>query len=314
MVTQKLQLPPELVIGPFFRADLEASGLSSGQLRSKSIRKARMSGLYFSEGAALDEVGVIRAVCRKYPASWASHFSAARIHGLWIPDEQLREQIHMSTLKPQARIRRGGIVSHESRTATGVISMAGIRISEPGRAVREMARLLPIEDVVVLIDQLIRIPRNKFDGTSTPILALSQWKNELADIRGAGKTKLVNATKLARVGSDSRPETLLRLAIVRSGLPEPELQLTFAHLGIFGFSADMGYSELRIAIHYDGRDHRRADQQHSDNSRDYLLEREGWRNLRCSSKDLAEGFVTFCDRLRHLIAEQQAILKTSAPL
>jgi len=286
--------------------------MSRRQVRSKSIKRAKMNGLYFAAETKFDEMDVLRAVCRKYPRAWVSYYSAARVHGLWIPRELPQDQIHVSVEYPHSRIRRAGLVSHESRNSRNLIDLGPLRITSPARTVMDLARFLSTDDLTALIDQLIRLPRLAFEGIERPLMTLAEWNSELDTFHGTGKKKLVVATKQARIGSDSRAESLLRLEIIRSGLPEPELQLTFGHMGIPGFSADMGYKKLRIAVHYDGRDHRNATQHHGDNSRDYYLEKAGWRNLRCSAVDFNEGFKTFCQRLRLVIEERRTELMVAA--
>ena len=77
------------------------------------------------------------------------------------------------------------------------------------------------------------------------------------------------------LGADSAPETLLRLAMLDAGLPEPELQLTLWD-GPMAPSADAGYRARRIALQYDGAHHLDEVQRHSDRRRDKAFEAAGW--------------------------------------
>lgn len=64
----------------------------------------------------------------------------------------------------------------------------------------------------------------------------------------------------AEGGADSPKETQLRLALVEAGLPDPGLQIIVVDPGFHPkhpASADLGCRRQLIAIHYDGKHHRR---------------------------------------------------------
>lgn len=105
-----------------------------------------------------------------------------------------------------------------------------------------------------------------------------------------GIVRAREALELMRVGADSAPESMLRLAMLDAGLPEPELQV---HLRIgdrLSPSADLGYRERRLAIQYDGGHHLEEEQIHSDRRRDKAFRTAGWTVLVFGKDDLADGF------------------------
>jgi hypothetical protein len=93
-----------------------------------------------------------------------------------------------------------------------------------------------------------------------------------------------------RVGADSGPETLLRLAMTDAGLPEPELQVRLRTGDERSPSADLGYRHRRIAIQYDGGHHLGDAQVFSDRRRDKAFESAGWTVMVFDKSDLADDF------------------------
>jgi very-short-patch-repair endonuclease len=74
-------------------------------------------------------------------------------------------------------------------------------------------------------------------------------------------------------------ETRIRIALHAHGLPAPEIQ--------FGVEADgrtrrldLAYPSVKLAIDYDGEDHRKQDRAHADLRREAALARLGWIVLR----------------------------------
>lgn len=311
-VNKRSELPPLIKGGAFTHRQLTANGVKSHRVRANDITKSSIYGVYLPEGLLFEDEQIMRSLQSHYPNSWASHFSAAKFHGLASPDAPTKDSVHLSTLRGQAKIRRRGIASYQAVNAERIIFRRGIRWSSPERTVMELARFSTVEEVVVMIDQLIREPRPELEHRWEPLVNFETWKALLPSWRSSGKSKLLEATQLARVGSDSPPETRLRLAILNAGLPEPSLQIELPAGGWPRPSADMGYEDLKIAVHYDGATHRSAKQQGTDNWRDNSFARLGWRNLRCSSVDLANGFKNTCRQLGMLIQEQRNVLGLTA--
>jgi hypothetical protein len=83
-----------------------------------------------------------------------------------------------------------------------------------------------VSDLVCMGDQLIRIPREAFEDRTHPyatLVGLRALVGRHPNLQGVMRAR--EALDLMRVGSDSAPETLLRLAMADAGLPEPDLQL-----------------------------------------------------------------------------------------
>ncbi len=115
-----------------------------------------------------------------------------------------------------------------------------------------------------------------------------------------GIVKAREALALMRVGADSGPETLLRLAMRDAGLPEPDLQITLWQ-GKGAPSADAGYRQRKIALQYDGDHHLDEPQRHSDRRRDNAFVAAGWTVLIFTQRDLANGFQDAVIRIKQAL-------------
>jgi hypothetical protein len=103
---------------------------------------------------------------------------------------------------------------------------------------------------------------------------------------GRGKARADRALQLVRPGAESRPESLLRLAILATGLPEPELNVeVYSSSGIFVGGADLLYRRYRLVIEYDG-DHHRVDSAQFDRDIGRLddFAAAGWRVVRIAKR------------------------------
>jgi very-short-patch-repair endonuclease len=77
-------------------------------------------------------------------------------------------------------------------------------------------------------------------------------------------------------------ETTLRLAIIRAGLPEPEVNWAILDVGgTFQGFADLAFPRFRVLVEYDGDHHRTdPDQYFTDVDRLWMFQTLGWRIVR----------------------------------
>ncbi|WP_343038121.1 endonuclease domain-containing protein [Arthrobacter wenxiniae] len=197
----------------------------------------------------------------------------------------------MSKPRKLPETRRKGITGHTLLAFDDEVeAVDGLRISTRARTWLDMARILPLPNLVCMSDQLIRIPRTVFEGRGEPYTTTVSLGSMMARHKNLqGIVRAREALGLMRVGSDSGPETLLRLAMLDAGLPEPGLQLSLWPTPNAP-SADLGYRRRRIAIQYDGRTHDDPFQAKSDRRRDDAFRKAGWTVLVFNSEDLAEGY------------------------
>lgn len=287
---------------PFTAAEAQARGLSRQVLRGRDVEGVGF-GIYRPVGWGFELREAARALCAASPGAWISHSTAARLHGLilppWLGDSN---ELHLSRPRRSAGVRRRGITAHKMTTFPEETEFDGVlRLSTRPRTWLDLARILPLADLVCMGDQLVRIPRQVFEGRDAPYAtpeSLRAMADRHRNLQGIVRAR--EALELIRVGSDSSPESLLRLAMVDAGLPEPELQIKLWDREDAP-SADAGYRARRIALQYDGAHHLDEDQRRSDTRRDRAFEAAGWTVLVFTQEDLADGFDCAVARIKNAL-------------
>ncbi|HET8958060.1 MAG TPA: hypothetical protein VFM95_06355 [Microcella sp.] len=183
-----------------------------------------------------------------------------------------------------------------------------------------LATQLTFPDLVAALDALRygtrprvdRDARHRFSDVDTVPARLRQlaprsdeeWREELGrffvDRRGERKINLMaRAWEASCSGVMSRPETLLRLAINRAGLPDPVVGYTIEHLG-WQQRPDLAWPEFAVLAEYEGDHHRTSQRQfrHDVTRFDQYLD-AGWSPVRVLSPDLFRNPMSMLARLEH---------------
>ena len=289
---RKQVLPLPLATAPFTFVSARASGVTVDRLRRKDVVNVGR-GLYRPAGWDFELEGAARALSAVSPGAWISHVTAARLRSQllppWLADST---ELHLSKPRALPAVRRKGIFGHTVLAREDEVELVdGIRLSTRSRTWLDLARDLPLDDLVSMGDELIRIPRVDFEGRTEPYDTLAGLRALVArhpNLQGIVRAR--EALELMRVGADSAPETLLRLAIASAGLPEPELQVPLRAGDARSPSADLGYRHRRLAIQYDGGHHLEEAQMFSDRRRDKAFESAGWTVLVFDKDDHADDF------------------------
>lgn len=300
---RKQALPLPLATAPFTFASARASGVTLDRLRRKDVISVGR-GLYRPADWDFDVEGAARALSAASPGAWISHVTAARLRCQvlppWLADST---ELHLSKPRALPSVRRKGIVGHTVLALEDETELVdGIRLSTRSRTWLDLARVLPLHDLVSMGDQLIRVPRVDFEGRTQPydtIAGLRLLVSRHPNLQGIVRAR--EALELMRVGADSAPETLLRLAIASAGLPEPELQVPLRAGDARSPSADLGYRHRRLAIQYDGGHHLGEAQILSDRKRDKAFESAGWTVLVFDKDDLADEFQRAVQRIKRAL-------------
>lgn len=261
-------------------------------------------GLYRPVEWSFELEAAARALSIASPGAWISHVTAARLRCQllppWLSDS---EELHLSKPRALPEVRRKGIIGHTVLTLDGEVeSVDGIRISTRPRTWLDLARRLSVPDLVCMGDELVRIPRFALEGRREPFATLDELRLMVSrhpNLQGIVRARA--ALDLMRVGADSGPETLLRLAMCDAGLPEPELQLPLRPESPGSPTADLGYRRRRLAVQYDGGHHLLPDQMVSDRRRDRAFESAGWTVLVLTKDDLADGFAGATNRIKGIL-------------
>ncbi|MGO4856146.1 DUF559 domain-containing protein [Arthrobacter sp. 2MCAF14] len=285
-------LPAELLSGPFTLTQAQAQGVPRSRLLRADVERVSRS-LYRPIDWDFDLESAARALSAATPGAWISHVTAARLRCSclppWLADST---ELHLSKPRSVPGARRKGVIGHRVIAAEDEVeSVDGIRISTRPRTWLDMARLLPLNDLVCMGDELIRVPRQALEGRDTPFATLEELHalvERHPNLQGVVRAR--QALELMRVGADSAPESLLRLAMLDAGIPEPELQLKLRSDDPFSPSADLGFRQRRVAIQYDGGHHLAEAQTLSDRRRNKAFEAAGWTVLVFRRDDLADGF------------------------
>jgi hypothetical protein len=134
---------------------------------------------------------------------------------------------HVIRPEGAAHLNRPHVIVHRMKLYDDEITLLdGIALTTPERTWLDLAEMLTVDELVVAGDSCVRVPRLEFEGRDMPLCSLEDLQRMIDRHRGKrGIRKAREALKLIRLGSDSPQESLLRLAIVRGGLPEPELNV-----------------------------------------------------------------------------------------
>lgn len=295
------QTPLEsLILRPFSASEAKARGLSVADLRIEDVRQISR-GIFIPDAGPPVLASLVRAHLDHNPDAWASHRTAGALDGLWMPpwvDDH--SCIHLSKPSHLPRVRRPGVVGHRVRILEGeMVVREGIRLTSRGRTWLDLGHELSVAALVALGDQLIRIPRPEFEGRSVPYetkASLARLLRAHPKVKGVGKCK--EALIDMRVGSDSVPETMLRLSLVAHGFPDPQLQIKLNPDDPKSLTVDLGYARERIGIHYEGAHHQEPEQRLSDARRDTAFRRSGWSLVHAGAEDLQDDFARVRRELR----------------
>jgi Protein of unknown function (DUF559) len=285
-------LPDHLATAPFTLESARASGVTMSRLRRKDVVHVGR-GLYRPSNWNFELEAAARALSAASPGSWVSHVTAARLRCQllppWLADSM---ELHLSKPRALPSVRRKGVLGHTVLAAGDEVEFIdGIWLSTRSRTWLDLSRRLSVRDLVCMGDQLIRIPRVNFEERTDPFDTLEGLRALVGrhpNLQGVVHAR--EALDLMRIGSDSAPESLLRLAIADAGLPEPDLQVALRVGDSSSPTADLGYRLRRLAIQYDGEHHRNDAQALSDRRRDKAFEAAGWTVLIANKDDLADGF------------------------
>jgi very-short-patch-repair endonuclease len=223
----------------------------------------------------------LAATLRWGDAVASSHQAAARLYGWSLLDPPSGWQV---TASRPVRVPADWTV-HRARLSPGDCRVgADGRLTAPARTLFDLARSLPLVPALVAADSACHgSPR--LLGELTSYVSAHPGRPGVPAVRAL----LPQVEPLA----ESPLETLLRLVLVRGGLPRPEAQLELA-IGGRWLRADLGYRWARLLLEADGRrEHEGWERAQADRLRQNLLVNAGWRVLRFTWADVTArpGFV-----------------------
>lgn len=135
-------------------------------------------------------------------------------------------------------------------------------------------------------DHLVRTPRAGIERRTKPFATIAQLRHLAQRYRGRGAVRLRDALDMVIVGSDSPSETMLRLAILRAGLPVPQANVEIFDGGISLGQPDLAWPKWRVCVEHEGPHHRTPRQQDRDIDRGELRRDRGWIEVQTTARDL----------------------------
>jgi hypothetical protein len=206
--------------------------------------------------------------------------SASALHGAkWIDDRASAELLYDYRRPPR------GIRTWSDRVADDEIQLiAGMPTTTPARTALDLACRYPVDKAVAAIDALARATDLK--PIDAQILAERHGGR-----RGIRRARI--ALSLVDPGAESPRETWLRLLLIRAGFPPPRTQVP-VYDGYGGLVAvlDMGWEDLKLAVEYEGDQHRTSRRQFNrDIRRAEAVAELGWIVLRVTAEDTPGGII-----------------------
>ncbi|HLQ16758.1 MAG TPA: DUF559 domain-containing protein [Candidatus Eisenbacteria bacterium] len=270
----KPSVPASLKRGPFTSADARGVGVTRRQLRGASYRPLG-SGLYCWEGLNESPELALAAVARRLPAGAAfSGRTALWLHGL---DLELCTPVEVTIPDPiGSRRRAGASVSRAALPAEEIVLRRGVPTTSALRTVVDFGGRDPLTEGVVVADLFLHARLVTFGE-------LRAYVAEHPKAKGIARVRRV--VDLAEPKAESAMETRLRMLLLLAGLPRPEVQVPIRDdEGHFLGRPDLFYRPQRLAIEYDGGNHR--DRLVADNRRQNVLVGAGYRLLRFTATDV----------------------------
>ena len=199
--------------------------------------------------------------------------AAAALHGAqWVDPDEPVELIYACP-RPPAAVR----VRNETLRPDEITRIAGIPVTTPARTAFDLGRHLPRDRAVARLDALM---------WATPFSAEAVARVAAAHPGARGVRRLRRALPLVDAGAASPRETWLRLLLVDAGFPRPTTQIPLVdHAGNFAV-LDMGWKEFKVAVEYDGDQHRTDRRRYVwDQRRSRMVARLGWDAVRVIKED-----------------------------
>ena len=291
----RLQAKPDNRFGrdPFTVAEARQAGLRWSDLQTSHWK--RMSrGQYASVTMPQDAWLKLLAISRRMPVKYAfSGLTAAWVLGL---DNTLDDPVEVTVPRDvPVRARAGVRLRRAALPESDVIVRNGLRATSAMRTVCDLGSRADLVESVVAVDMALH----------AGMVELSQLASHVATHAGAkGIKRLRRAIGLAEPRSASPMETRLRMLLRRGRLPRPLPQVElFDRKGTFLGRVDLYYPDRRLAIEYDGADHK--DRLDADLRRQNALQNAGYHLLRFTAADLRNPKAVIAEvrharaRLRH---------------
>ena len=305
---KRVPLPRALAGQTFLYASGRELGLGEGRLRGKDLERPfhGVRTLPEVETSGRSDLAITLAACARFAPlltrdRFFSHATAAALWRCPLPGRATLQSLEVSACAPHNAPRGRGVVGHRSSDPhLRIVTRYGFPVSDAESTWLAMAALIPVDELVVVADHLVLDPHVLDPRDPRPYATLESLSSRAQSYSGRGARALERALSLARVGAESRPETLLRLLLLRAGLPEPSLNESVTNRqGRLLGRGDLVWPEWRTVVEYDGDGHRTSDRQYDRDIRrieDFVAAE--WRVIRVRKHGLFVAKSDTVDRVR----------------
>lgn len=277
--------------GAFLVRDAAAQGFGAGTFRHPRWAKPFTGVRALAPAGDSLQERTLQYLPRLRPGERFSHATALALLGcpIRVPRTAL---VDVSSPRSMGQLRTRGVLAHRHDPAEAAYACATpevekrIDVEPPLRAVQQAALQLPFRELVVALDYLLLEDSRRFDRwarVSHEVLLAAA-----AAATGRGSARFRAAAHLARVGAESRMETLMRLIAVRGGLRELRMQAEICDAaGRWIGRFDAADDKSRSLFEYDGEQHLYSAHQRRRDARKHQQARDaGWRILVFYAEDI----------------------------
>lgn len=240
---------------------------------------------------------------RMPPEQFFSHATSALFWAAPLPASlEQDERLHVSVVSPRFPPAGRGVVGHRL-TSASVVHWRGFAIADPGTTWCHLAASLTLPDLVAVGDFFLT-GHDPLHGLP-PLASFDELRDA---VRVHGRRRGIRTAKLAlelvRQGPLSRPESLVRVAMVTAGLPEPELNPPVRMADGSTRHPDIAYSVIRFGIEYEGDGHRTDRERfRRDIERKEAFADVAWEIMRVTAQHLARP-VELAARIRRRVHQR----------
>ena len=198
-------------------------------------------------------------------------YSAAELLGASSGPEDAPAEVLLTTPRCQSYGCEGVRVRRDRVEPDEVTRVGGVAVTTPERTAFDLARWAPtLTERVAAVDALAH--HRRLDLADVTVL-----RHRHLGARNGGEVAQVLG--LADRLAESPMESRARMALVLGGLPPPAVQHPVV-VRDRRYYLDLAYPRWRVAIEYDGADHRTQQRARRDLEREAALASAGWRVLR----------------------------------
>lgn len=261
---------------------------------------ARVSRAVYAVGDRMSDVDP-RHVCTGMRVV-LSYLSAAAWFGVDLPKPPGLVHVTASRNRGRRMDAVRGVRLHRADLRGGDVTIVrGLQVTSPLRTALDLARHLPLEEAVAVVDSFFR----------ARLLSPEEFATAAAKSAGPGRCRIQMVAMLVDPKSGSILESLARVLLWRNKLAPTHTQYLFQHrrTGWVGY-LDFAWPTLRVALECDGYEfHSARDVFQRDRRRWSALVRAGWRPAVVTWFDVTGDPDYVVALVRDLLSPEQSALQ-----